>query len=60
MILMREVMNPKQTQVHPGNPSQGWLRSFVQSRSRHLVALPDRFLGMQEEAKQSPGAKWKS
>jgi hypothetical protein len=25
MIVMREIMNAKQTQVHPCNPSQGWL-----------------------------------
>ena len=23
---MREIMNAKQAQVHPWNPSQGWLR----------------------------------
>ena len=28
---MREIMNPKQTQVHPGNPSQGWLRRLCLS-----------------------------
>jgi hypothetical protein len=26
MIVMREITNAKQTQVHPCNPSQGWLR----------------------------------
>jgi hypothetical protein len=29
MIVMREIMNAKQTQVHPGSPSQGWLRRLL-------------------------------
>jgi hypothetical protein len=36
---MREIMNAKQTQVHPWNPSQGWLRRLSQSRS---VTWPNR------------------
>jgi len=24
MIVMREILNVKQTQVHPGDPSYGW------------------------------------
>jgi hypothetical protein len=34
---MREIINAKQTQVHPCNPSQGWCGGLVQSRSRHLA-----------------------
>lgn len=26
MIVMDEIVNVKQTQVHPGNQGQGWLR----------------------------------
>ena len=29
MTVMREMVNAKQTQVHPGNPSQGWLRRLA-------------------------------
>jgi hypothetical protein len=24
MVVMREILNVKQTQVHPGDPSEGW------------------------------------
>jgi hypothetical protein len=45
MIVMREIMNAKQTQVHPCNPSQGWLRrlsSIALSSPGRIVALPDK------------------
>lgn len=40
---MREIMNAKQTQVHPCNPSQGCLRrlrSIALSSPGRIVALP--------------------
>jgi hypothetical protein len=35
MIVMREIMNAKQTQVHPCNSTRGACGGLVQSRSRH-------------------------
>jgi hypothetical protein len=32
MTAMREIVNAKQPQVHPGNPSPGWLRTLIDVR----------------------------
>src|SRR5215472_3597867 len=37
MIVMREIMNAKQTQVHPCTPARGACGGLVQSLSRHLA-----------------------
>jgi hypothetical protein len=42
--VMREMVNAKQTQLHPGNPSQEWLRRLCLSALSlpgRIVALPD-------------------
>ena len=42
--VMREIVNAKQTQVHPGNPSQGWLRRLclcALSLPGRIAALPE-------------------
>jgi len=44
MIVMREIVNAKQTQVHPGNPSQGWLRRLCLS----ALSLPGRIVALPE------------
>jgi hypothetical protein len=44
MTVMREIVNAKQTQVHPGNPSQGWLRRLCLS----ALSLPGRIVAFQE------------
>jgi len=42
MIVMREIVNAKQTQVHPGNPSQGVAAEALFKRA--LVTWPNRRL----------------
>jgi len=44
MIVMREIVNAKQTQVHPGNPNQGWLRRLCLS----ALSLPGRIVALPE------------
>jgi hypothetical protein len=44
MTVMREIVNAKQTQVHPGNPSQGWLRRLCLS----ALLLPGRIVALPE------------